>query len=195
MDEQVTLTLADKHAEREIKLYDELIQKRYRQMVAEGTARSLALMFATRGAPIMGNSDRSFCEYQHERMSRGMDQQERTWITRFAQEAGIRTEGKTYMGEIGKYDDPLAWVSTREDAQTAMKAKGISTEGLIKVKSDRKPPKVREKRFVAPDLVEMKVNDLIKAEPKTREKLKKGKLKRDALRERVRGTFGPPETR
>lgn len=195
MDEQVTLTLADKHADREIKGYPEWVQKQYRQMVSGGTARSLALMFATRGAPVMGNSDRAFCEYQHAQMTRHMDQDERTWITEYAQQAGISTEGKTYVGQIGKYDDPLAWVSNREDAAKAMQHKGISTEGVIKVKAPPKPSKVPEKRFLAPDLVERKVNDILREEPKTLEKYKKGKLKREALRERARGTYGPPETR
>jgi len=195
MEEQVTLSVADKHADREISLYAESVQKRYRKMVSAGTARSMAFMFATRGAPVMGNSDRAFCEYQHSQMTRQMDQDERTWITDAAHRAGIRTEGKTYMGQLGTYDDPMAWVSTKDDAVLAAKKKGVSIEGVLKVKASKVKESVNHERFLAPDLVERQVNEILKNEPKTREKLKKGKVKREALRERVRGTYGPPEKR
>jgi hypothetical protein len=192
---EVTLSAAEKHADREISQYPELVQKQYRTMVAKGTSRPMALMFVTRTAPVMGNSDRAFCEYQHHQMTQNMDQDERTWITAAAHRAGVKTEGKTYMGEIGTYDDPLAWVSGRDDAAAALVKKGLSTEGVIKVKASKGRDKVAHKRYLAPDLVERKVGDILKAEPKTLEKFKKGKLKKEALRERVRGTYGPPETR
>jgi hypothetical protein len=192
---EVTLSVAEKHADREIKLYPESVQRVYRKMVSDGTSRPMALMFATRSAPVMGNSDRAFCEYQHHQMTRDMDQDERTWITTAAHKAGIRTEGKTYMGQIGTYDDPMAWVSGREDAALALQKKGLSTDGVIKVKASKGRDKVAHKRYLAPDLVERKVDDILRSEPKTLEKVKKGKVKRAALRERVRGTYGPPETR
>jgi hypothetical protein len=193
--EEVRLPLRDRMADYDIKKYPEHVQRAYRKMVSEGSSRPMALMLATRSAPVMGNSDRAFCEYQHHQMTRDMDQDERTWITAAAHKAGIRTEGKTYMGQIGTYDDPLAWVSGREDAALALKKKGLSTDGVIKVKASKGRDKVAHQRFLAPDLVERKVDDILRSEPKTLEKVKKGKVKRAALRERVRGTYGPPETR
>lgn len=166
-------------------------QRAFRASVAKGNTHEFALMVASRFAPVMGNCDRAFCEHQHNYMTREVSEESRKLILQNAHKAGINTEGKSYCGFIGKYDDPRAWVSGREDAVAACKAKGISTDGTLKVKSPKQEQAPRG-RFLAADLVEEQVNRVLKHEPKTREKYRKGKIKRESLRERVRAEHGPP---
>lgn len=100
----------------------------YEKCVANGCTPPLALMLATRHAPEMGESDRTFAIEQHENM-RTMDPLHRDRILAIAKRAGINTHGKTYHGQLGKYHDPLAWVADTSDAKQALKRKNMRAEG------------------------------------------------------------------
>lgn len=185
------MTRRDQVIEAEVENLPRPVQDEFRRIVGNGNTREFALMAVSRAAPVMGNCDRAFCEHQHNYMTREVGDMNRKLMVENARKAGISTEGKTYCGFIGQYDDPMAWVSGREDAVAACKAKGISTDGTLKVKSPRKE-QAPTKRFLAADLVEDQAVRILKSEPKTLEKFKAGKLKKEALRERVRAEHGPP---
>lgn len=166
-------------------------QLEFHRIVANGNTHEFALMAVSRQAAVMGNCDRTFCEAMHHDMTRERSPKVVRGMQENARRAGINTNGKYYCGFLGQYDDPMAWVTSREDAVAACKAKGVSTDGILKVKN-RSVEQAPKKRFLADDLVEEQVNRILKTEPETRERVKRGKIRKKELRERVVAEHGPP---
>lgn len=114
-------------------------QKIYRDCIERGESPRLALMLASRSAPVMGGSDRTFNEGQR----RAMNDDHvvcRERVVDIAKKAGINTHGKYYMGQLGRYGDPMAWVSSVDDVKEVAKRKNLSVDGLVKHKARETPP-------------------------------------------------------
>ena len=91
----------------------------------------------------MGESDRTYCEHARYSMNHMGDYIQKN-IVDIAQKAGINTNGKYYEGAIGRYNDPLAWVSGVDDAKAAIKKKNYTCEGLVRNKAVSAPHKEKE---------------------------------------------------
>lgn len=146
-----------------------------------GESMSIAHMLTMQQSPQMGKSDRAFNERAYHRMS-NMNTDDRRAIQKTAAKAGIATDGKYYVGGLGMYDDPAAWVSTTEDILHAAKVRNLTVTGGVEHKGRPMQPK---RIPLADDLVAEGVRNVLKSEPKTVEKLKNGKIKMEGLRERV----------
>lgn len=124
-------------------------QEHFRRCIANGCTPQMALMLASRFSPIMGGSDRAFNEGARRKMNNlpAVNQK----MVAMAQKAGINTNGKYHVAGLGAYNDPMAWVSTIDDAREVIKAKGLSSRGLINYQAPEKPP--QPDTLLAPDIV------------------------------------------
>lgn len=153
----------------------------YFNAVASGTLPQLAIGLATRMVASMMGSDRCLNQTQRRKMN-NMLPMNRDRIVAIAEKAGIRTNGKYYVGGLGRYNDPAAWVSTYDDALATCKRKNLTAEGIVyhqgtPVEPVRKP--------IAEDIVQDYVKKELKADPKLREKVKKNPKKLREVREKV----------
>jgi hypothetical protein len=168
--------------------YSETVAAFYFSLIEAGKSPVLAEMLATRRAPTAGMaSDRQFNSSYRRSMS-GLSQEHRDAIQRIAARAGISTEGKYYVSGIGRYDDPLAWVSTNDDVRAACKAKGHSAHGPgIDYECEAAEPVKKPLHESIASRFEQKLLQ----DPKVAEKVKRGGTKaRRELRERVEATHG-----
>lgn len=173
--------------EDDIATYPPQVQNRYFCMVDNGISPKFAQMAATRSAPQMKGSDRAFNQESRRKMNE-MSEGNRDDIVAQARKAGVDTEGKYYMSGLGRYDDPMAWCSTSDDVKHVCKSKNLTARGVVEHKGTQvDPPKAVP---LAEDLVNECIGKVLKNEPKTAEKFKRGKVKKAELRERVIAQHG-----
>jgi len=122
----------------------------YDYLVGEGNSPNMAAMLASQKAPGSWNTDSDFNRRELERMN-VMSDGNLDAVTKIAKRAGINTHGKSYNGQLGKYDDPLAWVSSTNDVKKSAIKKGIDIDGLVKVRGYRGKQK---KTRLASDIVD-----------------------------------------
>jgi hypothetical protein len=103
-------------------------------------------------------------------------------IVRIAKRAGINTHGKTYNGQLGKYDDPAAWVSGTNDVKKSAIKKELDIDGMVKVKGYRGPKK---KKRLAEDIVDRLEVNARKKDRKLDESCKKSDNVRRELRSKL----------
>lgn len=103
-------------------------------------------------------------------------------IVKIARRAGINTQGKTYNGSLGKYDDPAAWVSGKDDVRAAAIKKGMNIDGMVKVDGYRGPKK---KVRLADDIVDNLERNARSKDSKLDETCKKSDNARKQLREKL----------
>lgn len=125
--------------EHELADLSEAQQAHYRQCLKNGCTQQMALMLASRQAAMMGGSDQAFNQGQRRKMNE-MTGFNRDKILQIAQKAGINTNGKYYVGGLGRYEDKHAWVSTVDDVKEVLKLKNLDCEGLVKHKGHEVPP-------------------------------------------------------
>lgn len=113
-------------------------RKHYELCLSNGSTPKMALMLATRHGPEMKGSDRAFGEGQRRKMSRipAVNQK----MLDIAAKAGISTSGKFHVSALGRYDNPLAWCSTIEDARKSAQLQNLNTTGLITNRAVELPP-------------------------------------------------------
>lgn len=159
-------------------------------LMAQGESAEWAAMCACRQAPGAKNTDRAFQQGQRRKME-GMDPVNRRNLERIARRAGINPEGKYYMGSLGRYTDPKAWVSTADDVLTVAKQENLSVEGVVTHRGVTKDvaPKVGPK--LAPDIVERLAQQKLQTDPALREKVKRQPKKIRELKEQVVEQHGP----
>jgi hypothetical protein len=115
----------------------------YDEMVRQGAHPNMAAMLAIQKAPGTWNTDSDFQRKERDRMG-SIEEMEMIKIQSLAKRAWIVTTGKTYNGQLGKYNDPLAWVSDTGDVKKAATEKGMEIDGVVKVNAYRGPkPKTR----------------------------------------------------
>lgn len=106
----------------------------YDYLVSIGNSPSMAAMLACQKPPGSWNTDADFNRRETDRMS-AMDDNNLEAICKIAKRAGINTHGKSYNGQLGKYDDPQAWVSGTSDVKKSAEAKGMDIDGMVKVRA------------------------------------------------------------
>lgn len=168
----------------EVKTWPAHMRALFRKSIGKGNTIAMAHMLASRENGFIRNSDTIFNASQHDLMTRGMSEEVREGIVDVAEKAGIRTHGKTYFSQLGTYNDPAAWVSGVDDAITNLKRKGRDADGLIRVRGRREQKPVEAPRL-APDIVNRFVAKHLRENPRDRERLKRGKLKRKDLEIRM----------
>jgi hypothetical protein len=163
----------------------------YRMCVKKGQTPRMALMLASQQAAMMGGSDQAFNEGARRKMNKLPAINQR--IVDMAQKAGISTHGKYHMSSIGAPTDPLAWCSTIEDAKYAIKAKGLSSRGLINYTAPEKPPQPDIR--IAPDIVDEELQRRLRSSDDLAKRLPPTPAKRASalreLREQVADELAP----
>ena len=163
----------------------------YEQIIAAGETERWAAMCALQSPPGTKNTDRAFSQGQHQKMER-MPTRNRNRIMAIAKQAGIATDGKFYVGALGKYDNPAAWVSSAEDVITSCKTQKIGVEGVLNYEPPSKKREITPPKSVplAPELVTEFAQKEMKADPALAEKCRNSKRARQELREKVIATHG-----
>ena len=167
---------------------DEFTLARYFMYRENGQSPRFAAIAACQRAPGTKGSDRAFNEHARRRMDR-MHATNQERILGIAKRAGINTQGKYYVGGLGRYNDPAAWVSTTDDILSVAKARNLNVEGSVNhTATPVGPPK---KVRLAEDLIEDQMAHYLQ-DPREREKAKKtGGLA--ALRDKVIEKHGAPK--
>ena len=174
--------------EADVAVWPEHMRLFYDLMVQCGNTEVMAHLLASRQAPMMGQSDRSFCESLHRSMS-SMTQAQRSEMVEIARRNGINPDGKFYVGGFGRYGDPQAWCSTIEDARTTLKNNPhLNATGLVSQKAASpvgEPKGVR----LADDLAQEAIVSELAENPSLAEKVKKGDVGVGELREMVEDKY------
>lgn len=153
----------------------------YDAMVDEGQSPNMAAMLALQQPPGSWNTDADFNRRENGRMTAMADDNLEA-ITKIARRSGINTHGKTYNGQLGKYDDPAAWVSGTSDVRTSAMKKQLDIDGMVKVKGYRgRKKKVR----LAKDIVDGLEQRARSSDAKLDEKCRKSDNARLDLRQKL----------
>lgn len=136
-------------------------KKHYETCLGNGCPPKMALMLASKHGPRMTGSDQAFNEGARRKMSNipFMNQH----MFDIAKKAGINTSGKYHVSGLGGYDNPLAWVSTIEDARESIVKQNLNATGLINHTAVETPEP--EAPRLAPDLVDAEVGKRIRSLP------------------------------
>jgi hypothetical protein len=159
------------------------VRAHFDKMVADGQGVEFAAMCALQQPPGSKNTDRAFQDGARRRME-GMGAITKTALLHAAKKAGISTEGKYYVGGLGRANDPSAWVSTAQDVMDVCKKKNLNCEGVVNHKvtfEDKPPPDVK----LAPDLVKQFTQRAMDADPALAERCKRSKHAREELKQAV----------
>ena len=151
----------------------------YDTLVADGQSPNMAAMLVAMRPPGVWNTDSKFNKRENERM-KALNDDQLDDIVRIAKRAGINTHGKSYNGQLGKYNDPAAWVSSTNDVKNSAIEKGMDIDGMVKVKAYGGPKK---KPRLAKDIV-----DRLEGQARGRDrKLDESCKKSDNARRELRG--------
>lgn len=180
---------AEQTAREEAKQLPPELKLIYDEIVRRGNTPQMAMMFLAQRAPVMGQSDRQFTQ-SYNRHMRSMLSMNQEKIVEIAQKAGVNTHGKFYVGGLGRYTDQRAWCSTVEDVRTALKADPYLTAEGPGIKHTGRVAPPPPPCPMAPDIVKRETDREIAANPRLREKLKKGKLKRKDVEQKVIHKYG-----
>lgn len=153
---------------------------------AMGVDPVFAAMRACRRAPAAKGMDRHFNEGARRRMN-GMGQKSLAKILAVAQNAGISTQGKFYVGGLGRYNDPQAWCSTIDDVLGTAKRKNLEMTGVAEHKMIEMDVQPR-KQGLAPDIMARFMSKYFKDDPGLAQKAKKNPRVVNELKERIVAT-------
>tara|TARA_Y100000361_G_scaffold148573_1_gene161593 strand:- start:88 stop:642 length:555 start_codon:yes stop_codon:yes gene_type:complete len=154
----------------------------YEHLISEGNNPGFAAMLAMQRPAGAKGTERAFLEgQQHWADSLSYNCAEA--LHRIAKESGISTQGKKYIGGIGRPNDPMAWVSTQDDVRTALKAKGLSATGGVNYKAPEREFKKRKR--MADDLVHEYTAKELKKDPSLAEAVRKNPEKLKEVKEKV----------
>ncbi len=143
-----------------------------------------AEMYALQSPPGARYTDRAFNDGQRRKME-SMSPLVSKALHKAARKAGINTDGKYYVGGLGRCTDKSAWVSTADDVLEVCKRKNLQCDGVLSHKADldRTPPKPKVR--LANDLAEKFEARYLEANPALAAKVKKSKKAKRELREMV----------
>jgi len=164
--------LIDKYGgELDAEIRDDMVKLgNYLKLRLDGVKPVWAKMSACRRAAAMNCSDRDFNRAERRKME-DMNPYYRRSIMAIAKRAGIDTSGKFYVGALGRYDDPGAWVSTVDDVRTTARKKKMAFEGLVNCDYTEDQPVTRCR--LAPDLVEEQAQQELAENPALAEKARR----------------------
>ena len=158
----------------------------YLKCRAMGVEPIFAAMRACRRAPGAKGMDRHFNEGARRRMNE-MGQKSLAKIVAQAQKAGISTQGRFYVGGLGRYNDPQAWCSTIDDVVGTAKRKNLEMKGAAEhkmVEMDIQP----RKQGLAPDIMARYMKQYLKQDPGLAQRAKKNQRVVRELKERITAT-------
>lgn len=156
--------------EAEISRQPEDVQRFYKSMIRKGESPRFAHMCAMRRAPQTRYTDRTFNKQRRINME-AMSPINRDKYLRMAKQAGINTQGKYYVGGLGRATDPMAWVSTVDEARDVCRAKNLTAEGLVKHNAVKDVGPASRARM-APDIVSRFVEQKLAKDPRLAAKCK-----------------------
>lgn len=177
------MKLSERETERiEREASDAGVLDHYCALVAGGSSPRFALMVAMRRAPGTKGTDATFNKLQRQQMQDDYEDETREKIVKIARKAGINTAGKTYNGQLGRYDDPYAWVSDTSDVRSTAKTKGLSLRGQVNVENEPAP---LQKKRMSDRLVNETAQEYMAADPKLAKKVRSSRSAARELRERI----------
>lgn len=161
----------------------------YERLLKEGKSPGFAAMLAMQQPPGSRFTDRAFCDGQRRKMERMSDVTRRA-IQENARRAGISTDGKFYVGGLGRPDDPAAWVTSADDVLAVAKKRNLGVEGVLRHKSvdECGPPKPPVP--LAEPLVRELMAEKMAADPGLAARCRKSRKARQELREAVLDKHG-----
>jgi len=177
--------------EHEVLQYPEWVQSRYYDMVASGQNPRFALMAACQQAPGTRYTDKTFGVERHQVMNE-MKPKMRDKYLQQAKKAGVSTQGKYYVGALGRPNDPSAWVSTVDDAKRVCRDKNLTADGIVRHQGTAPPPK--KKPRLAPDIRDQLVQKRLARDGALAERCSRDSRALKALREEVVDRHGRPDT-
>ena len=122
--------------ELDAELRDDLVKLgNYLSYREQGVKPVWAKMSACRKAAPMNGSDRDFAAGERRKMD-SMNPVIRSRMEYIAKRAGINTHGKSYVGALGYYDNPKAWVTGIDDVKRSAREQGYDLHGIVDVKAD-----------------------------------------------------------
>lgn len=174
-----TLEVREQIAFSQIMLEGPETQERFWKMIEKGETAQAALMFATQRAPGVKGGDRVFNENARRRMAE-IPAEQLSKILEIAKGAGINTQGKYYVGGLGRYNDPAAWVSTSDDILAVARKRGYVVSGVVNHdpgETKQLEQQIKNQPILAPDIVNDLARKRIAEDPKLQEQLRKSPKK------------------
>jgi len=148
------------------------VREHYLRMVAEGVGARFAEMAALQQPPGTRGTDRAFMEGRlHGNWMDSMPKVVAQRMLKEAQDAGISTAGKFYMGGIADsraHRDPEAWVDSAGDVLRVAKKRDLEVHGIV----DYVPPQKGPPKEV--DINPSILNEHVRKEMRANPKLKRG---------------------
>ena len=163
----------------------------YDDLIAGGNSPRMAVMLAMRKCPGTHGTDAVFTKLERERMAT-IDDESMGRILKAARSAGINPHGKTYNGQLGRYDDPKAWVSDTHDVRVTARDKGLSIRGQVNAENPAKPI---QRKKLADHLVRESIQEQVEADPALGEKIRKNPKAAAELKEKVIENHGNRRSR
>lgn len=145
-----------------------VIQKRYEEMIAQGTSPTLAEMFACQQPP-RGKDNTSWLAQQSRAIGGGdLAPPVRAHHEAMARAAGVSIEGKVFMPGLCRQNmpgDPNAWCADHSEYKRKLEDRGDGwSDGTQSVRARNDMP-LNPDIEVAPDLVEERALDMIENNP------------------------------
>lgn len=162
----------------------------FETLVENGESAEWAALCACRQPPGAKGTDRAFQDGQRRKMNR-MDAENAEGLQFLAKRAGINTQGKYYVGGLGRPTDPKAWVATADDVIAIAKRDNLTIDGVVSHRgyTPELPPK---SVGLADDIVDRFEREAYQADPALKQKAQKSRKVRQEVRERVKEKHGPP---
>lgn len=142
----------------------------------------MAELLQARQAPGTKNTDRAFLEGMSSGLTHGIDPMFAEQYYARARKAGINPTGKVFISQLGRAEDPLAWVSDLSDVKKACIAKGHGCEPLgIKPVEKDPGPDIPLAADIVDDLAERRMEE----NPDLKAKIQENPKKLQELKEEV----------
>ena len=154
----------------------------YEYLIDEGNNPGFAAMLAMQSPSGAKGTERAFLEGQHN-WADSISENAASALHDIAKKAGISTQGKKYIGGLGRPNDPMAWISTQDDVRAALKEKGLSSVGGVNYKSPEREFKGRKK--LSDDIVNTYVQKELKKNKGLAEEVAKSPKKLNNLKQKI----------
>jgi len=154
----------------------------YEHLILEGNNPGFAAMLAMQRPAGTKGTERAFLEGQQHWADK-ISHDCATELHRQAKNAGISTQGKKYIGGLGRPTDKMAWISSQDDVSAALKAKGLSAVGGVNYKAPEQEFKGRKK--LGDDVVARYMLEEMSKDPSLAKKAEKNSKVMKQLKEKV----------
>jgi len=163
------------------------------EKIIAGESPRMALMLVLQSPPGTKGTDSVFNNIERQRVQLQYSDEHMGKIHAIARKAGIDTAGKTYQGQLGKYHDPMAWVSGTHDVRETARVKGMAITGQVNV--DYLPDATPDK---PPALSDRMIGDMeskyLDRDPALKARVSKDQKARSILREKIVARHGARRT-